>query len=49
LAANWMPNTAYNIGQNVMYAGSCYQCRQSHTSIVTWEPSIHTQALWLKL
>jgi len=49
LAANWMPNTAYKIGQNVMYAGSCYQCRQSHTSIVTWEPSIHTQALWLKL
>jgi pyruvate/2-oxoglutarate dehydrogenase complex dihydrolipoamide acyltransferase (E2) component len=47
--ANWMPNTSYKIGQIVMYAGSRYQCRQAHTSIVTWEPSIHTQALWLKL
>jgi len=47
--ANWMPNTSYSIGQIVMYAGSRYQCRQAHTSIVTWEPSIHTQALWLKL
>jgi chitinase len=46
---NWIPNTSYKIGQIVMYGGSRYQCRQAHTSIITWEPSIHTQALWLKL
>lgn len=46
---NWMPNVSYKIGQVVMWGGSRYQCRQAHTSIVTWEPSVHTQALWLKV
>lgn len=36
-------------GQIVTYNGSNYSCVQSHSSIITWEPSIHTQALWRKL
>ena len=46
---NWMPNKSYTIGQVVLYAGSQYKCIQAHTSIVTWEPSIYTQALWTKI
>jgi chitinase len=45
----WAPNTPYSIGQNVMYGGEKYSCIQSHTSIITWEPSIYTQALWKKM
>ena len=46
---SWAPNTVYSIGQNVMYGGNKYKCIQSHSSIITWEPSIHTQALWTKI
>ena len=46
---NWAPNTSYTTGQIVTYNGSNYSCVQSHSSIITWEPSIHTQALWRKL
>jgi chitinase len=45
----WAPNTSYTAGQIVTYNGSNYSCVQSHSSIITWEPSIHTQALWRKL
>jgi chitin-binding protein len=30
----------------VLYNNKKYKCIQSHTSIVSWEPSIYTQALW---
>lgn len=42
----WKPNTYYKIGDIVTYDLYYYKCIQAHTSIVTWEPSIDTQALW---
>jgi chitinase len=42
----WGPNTSYSVGAQVIYQGSTYQCRQAHTSIVSWEPP-NTPALWL--
>jgi chitinase len=44
----WAPNTSYAVNAQVSYQGSVYQCRQAHTSIVTWEP-INTPALWLNI
>lgn len=44
----WAPNTAYAVNAQVSYQGSIYQCRQAHTSIVTWEP-VNTPALWLNI
>ncbi|HEY0687289.1 MAG TPA: glycosyl hydrolase family 18 protein [Steroidobacter sp.] len=44
----WAPNTAYAVNAQVTYQGSVYQCRQAHTSIVTWEP-VNTPALWLNI
>ncbi|WP_203818504.1 lytic polysaccharide monooxygenase [Paractinoplanes ferrugineus] len=45
----WAANASYRIGDVVTYRGKRYQCRQSHTSINSWEPSIYTLALWLPL
>src|SRR5262245_65868940 len=45
-APAWAPNTAYAVGAQVTYQGVLYQCRQAHTSLVTWEPP-NTPALWL--
>ena len=33
----------------VTYEGKKYKCRQGHSSINSWEPSIYTLALWLPL
>ncbi|MDF2801684.1 MAG: glycoside hydrolase family 18 [Anaerocolumna sp.] len=44
----WAPNTSYSVGNIVSYGGTNYQCRQSHTSLVGWEPS-NVPALWLAL
>ncbi len=44
----WAPNTAYAVNSKVTYQSFVYQCRQAHTSIVTWEP-INTPALWLNI
>ena len=44
----WAPNTPYAINAKVTYLGSVYQCRQAHTSLVTWEPPA-TPALWLNI
>jgi chitinase len=44
----WAPNTAYAVNSKVTYQAIVYQCRQAHTSIVTWEP-INTPALWLNI
>lgn len=46
--AAWAPGVAYKVGQIVTYAGKRYQCRQAHTSIVSWEPP-NVLALWLPL
>jgi beta-glucanase (GH16 family) len=42
----WAPGVAYAVGQVVTYNGVRYTCRQSHTSIVSWEPP-NVPALWL--
>ena len=42
----WNTNIKYSINDIVLYNDKKYKCIQSHTSIVTWEPSIYTQALW---
>ncbi|MGX6604591.1 lytic polysaccharide monooxygenase [Micromonosporaceae bacterium Da 78-11] len=45
----WAPGVSYRIDDVVTYQGVRYQCRQSHTAINSWEPSIYTLALWLPL
>jgi predicted carbohydrate-binding protein with CBM5 and CBM33 domain len=47
--AAWAPGVSYKTGEVVTYRGKRYQCRQSHTSIDSWEPTIYTLALWLPL
>lgn len=34
----WAPGTFYAVSAKTTYQGGVYQCRQAHTSIVTWEP-----------
>jgi chitinase len=41
----WAPNVVYTVGQIVSYNGTNYQCLQSHTSEVGWEPP-NAPALW---
>ena len=45
----WAPGVAYRTGDEVTYEGRTYRCRQGHSSIRSWEPSIYTLALWLPL
>ncbi len=47
--ASWAPGVAYRAGEEVAFDGRRYRCRQAHSSIRGWEPSIHTLALWLPL
>lgn len=42
----WTINTAYQIGDRVIYKGIIYTCRQSHKSLYTWTPA-EVLALWL--
>ncbi|HTX91625.1 MAG TPA: carbohydrate-binding protein [Anaerolineales bacterium] len=44
-ATPWAPNTWYNVGDQVTYNGSTYQCIQAHTSLTGWEPP-NVPALW---
>lgn len=46
-SGDWAPGTAYRVGDVVTYNGQRFSCRQAHTSIRSWEPSIFTLALWL--
>jgi predicted carbohydrate-binding protein with CBM5 and CBM33 domain len=46
---DWAAGVAYQTGDEVTYEGKKYQCRQGHSSINSWEPSIYTLALWLPL
>ncbi|MCE9667704.1 glycosyl hydrolase family 18 protein [Myxococcus stipitatus] len=43
----WAPNVPYTVGDLVTYLGKGYDCRQSHTSLVGWEPP-NVPALWLE-
>ncbi|WIM96333.1 lytic polysaccharide monooxygenase [Actinoplanes oblitus] len=45
----WAPGVSYRTGDVVTYDGVTYRCRQAHTSIHSWEPSVFTLALWLPL
>jgi predicted carbohydrate-binding protein with CBM5 and CBM33 domain len=47
--SEWAPGVTYRTGDEVTYQGKRYQCRQGHSSIRSWEPSIFTLALWLPL
>lgn len=44
---SWAPGTAYKVGDVVTFNGQKFTCRQAHTSIRSWEPSVFTLALWL--
>jgi predicted carbohydrate-binding protein with CBM5 and CBM33 domain len=46
-SGDWAPGTAYRVGDEVTFNGQRFRCRQAHTSIRSWEPSIFTLALWL--
>jgi hypothetical protein len=48
VGGTWAPGVAYTPGQVVTYGGKRYQCRQAHTSLVSWEPP-NVLALWLPL
>ncbi|PRY29041.1 lytic polysaccharide monooxygenase [Pseudosporangium ferrugineum] len=48
-AGDWAPGVAYRTGDEVTYEGKKFKCRQGHSSIRSWEPSIYTLALWLPL
>jgi hypothetical protein len=42
----WAVGVAYKVGDEVMYLGKKYRCRQAHTSIATWNP-VAAASLWL--
>ncbi|MEV6601428.1 lytic polysaccharide monooxygenase [Actinoplanes sp. NPDC051346] len=46
---SWEAGVAYRTGDEVTFEGKKYKCRQSHSSIRSWEPSVFTLALWLPL
>lgn len=41
----WAVGVAYNVGDQVTYAGHTYQCLQAHMSQSTWTPDV-TPSLW---
>jgi chitin-binding protein len=45
----WALGVAYRAGDEVTFAGRTFRCRQAHSSIRSWEPSVFTLALWLPL
>ncbi|HET6531375.1 MAG TPA: lytic polysaccharide monooxygenase [Actinoplanes sp.] len=47
--SEWAPGVAYRAGDEVTFQGKRYRCRQGHSSISSWQPSIFTLALWLPL
>jgi hypothetical protein len=42
----WKAGVVYKVGDEVMYLGKKYRCRQAHTSIQTWNP-VAAASLWL--
>src|SRR5205085_2921212 len=42
---NWAPNTAYKVGDLVIFNGQEFRCIQAHTSQVDWQPP-NVPALW---
>jgi len=46
VTGEWAVGIAYKVGDEVMYLGKKYRCRQAHTSIQTWNP-VAAASLWL--
>jgi len=46
VTGEWAVGIAYKVGDEVMYLGKKYRCRQAHTSIQTWNP-VAAVNLWL--
>lgn len=46
--AEWAVGVAYKVGDIVTYKGLEYQCRQAHTSILSWNPEA-VLSPWLPL
>ena len=46
ITGEWTVGIAYKVGDEVMYLGKKYRCRQAHTSIATWTPTAAI-SLWL--
>jgi hypothetical protein len=45
---NWELNTLYRIADRVLFAGAVYECLQTHSSNIGWEPSVAV-SLWRKI
>lgn len=43
---HWELNTAYNVGDKVIWQGKVYVCRQGHTAQEGWQPDV-ALSLWL--
>ena len=42
----WTTGKAYKVGDRVLCDGKFCKCRQAHTSLENWKPSINTASLW---
>ncbi|CAF1186430.1 unnamed protein product [Adineta ricciae] len=47
-SSQWTPFKLYLVGDQVIYEGKSYRCRQSHTSLSDWMPPV-VPALWWKI
>lgn len=48
LYATWKTDTAYSIGDRVLFGGKVYKCLQAHTSQETWTPT-DAVSLWAEV
>lgn len=48
LYAAWKTDTAYAVGDRVLFDGKVYKCLQAHTSQETWTPS-DAPSLWVRI
>lgn len=48
LYAAWKTDTAYSVGDRVLYGGNVYKCLQAHTSQETWTPT-DAVSLWAEV
>lgn len=48
LYAAWKTDTAYAVGDRVLYGGKVYKCLQAHTSQETWTPT-DAVSLWAEV
>lgn len=48
LYATWKTDTAYAVGDRVLFGGKVYKCLQAHTSQETWTPT-DAVSLWAEV